>query len=170
MGVLAAWGCHRSSGRGVRCPGSVGAVAGRGAVLLPWPGIMAAGGSSVLPLIVVGCGGAWVQVVRVRSACLGCWRRCLVSSVFVIVAAGGPAAVGVLFPFGPLPQVHSQLSGVPEGVFPALTRRGLALLPQKPRKRATFKNRAKNKKRKITKTILTNNSNCHIIVTVRREK
>ena len=36
----AAWGCRRASGRGVRCRGAVGAVAGYG--------------------------GAWVQVVRVR--------------------------------------------------------------------------------------------------------
>jgi hypothetical protein len=76
-----------------------------------------------------------------------------VSSVLLsIVAVCGPAVVGVLYPFGSLPQVHSRLSGVPVGVFPALTRRGLALLPQKPIKRATFKNPAKNKKEKISFT------------------
>jgi len=59
-----------------------------------------------------------------RSVCLGCWRRCMASSVAVIVAAGCPAAVGVLSPFGTLPQVHSRVTGVPGQVFAALTRRG----------------------------------------------
>jgi len=60
-----------------------------------------------------------------RSVCLGCWRRCLVSSLAVIVAAGGPHAVGVLYLFGSLPQLHSRVSGVPGQVFAALTRREL---------------------------------------------
>ena len=123
-------------------------MAGRGAILLPgpvsWPGVV----SSVLLSIVAGAGGALVPVVcgggrsavqrgRVRllcmvpgpwpvlrSACLGCWWRGLASSLAVIVAAGGSAAVGVLFLFGSLPQVHSRVSGVPVGLFPALTRLG----------------------------------------------
>ena len=47
-----------------------------------------------------------------------------VLAVAVIVAAGGPAAVGVLSLFGSLPQLHSRVSGRLAGVFPALTRRG----------------------------------------------
>lgn len=112
---------------------------------------------------VAGYGGAWVQVVRVRwpwwSVRCPAWAGppavpvvvvvagpplrlsgllavCLASFLAGIVAAGAPAAVGVLFPFGSLPQLHSLVSGRLAGVFPALTRRGLALLPQKPIKRA----------------------------------
>lgn len=59
---------------------------------------------------------------------------------------GRSCRCGVLFLFGSLPQVHSRVSGRLAGVFPALTRRGLVPLPQKPIKRATSKNPAKNKK------------------------
>lgn len=177
--------------------GGVGAVVGRrggpwggpAAWSGSWPGVV----SSVLLLIVAAlmvgpvrwpwCWLLAVQPGRVRllgvlpwpwpvlcSACLGCWRCGLALSMAVIVSAGGPHAVGVLFLFGSLPQVHSRVAGVPAGVFPALTRRGLVPLPQKPIKRLTSKNPAKNKKCEITKIILTYNSKCYIIVTVRREK
>ena len=95
-----------------------GAVAGRGAVMLPgpvsWPGVV----SSVLLSIVVGAGGALVPVVRgggrsavqpgrvrllcmvpwlgpvLRSACLGCWWRCLASMRGGIMSAGAPVVAG----------------------------------------------------------------------------
>ena len=89
---------------------------------------------------------------------LGCWRRCLASSLAGIMGAGGPAAVGVLFLFGSLPQVHSRVSGVPAGVFPALTRRGLAPQPQKPTKRAfPVSKNFKNTKRPCYKKMLYQN-------------
>ena len=113
--------------------GGVGAVAGRGAVLLPGPGSWPGVAFSVLLSIVAAlavpdAGGPGLLAVVVAGPLFrlpGCWRRCLASSVAVIASAGGPAAAGVLFLFGTLPQVHSQVSGVPGQVFAALTRRGL---------------------------------------------
>ena len=105
-------------GRGVSCRGAGGA----------WMPVVRGGGRSAvqrgrvrLLCMVSGLGcvlrSAW-------AACLGCWRRCLASSLSVIMAAGGPHAVGVLSPLGTLPQVHSWISGVPEGDCLALTRQG----------------------------------------------
>jgi hypothetical protein len=83
-----------------------------------------------------------------RSACLGCWRRCLASFLAVIVVAGGPHDVGVLFLFGSLPQVHSWVTGVPGQVFAALTRRGLVWSCDSTTKRAfpVSKNLKKSKR------------------------
>ena len=135
--------------------GGAGAVVGRrgwaSAVLALWGCGGPWGGPAVWAGIVAGRRvlGAAVDRGRVRllcmvpglgcvlrSACLGCWRRCMASSLAVIEAAGGPAVGGVLFPFGSLPQVHSRVAGIPGQVFAALTRRGLVPLPQKPIKRA----------------------------------
>ncbi len=87
--------------------------------MLPRPGIMAGVGSSVLLSIVAGADSGPGPLL-----CLGCWRRCLSSFVAGIVAAGAPAAAGVLLLFGFLPQLHSRVTGIPGQVFAALTRRG----------------------------------------------
>ena len=93
-------------GRGVRCPGSVGL----------WRAV----GRSC-------CRGRY----RGRAAGLGAavdrGGRCLASSLAVIVAAGGPHAVGVLFSFGSLPQLHSRVSGAPAGLFGRSRARGLPM-------------------------------------------
>ena len=79
---------------GVRCRGAVGAVAARGAVLLS--------------IVAAGCPHAVWVVGEVFTE---------VFTVGVGVGVGGPAAVGVLFLFGTLPQLHSRVSGGLEGVW-----------------------------------------------------
>lgn len=105
----AAWVMASGVGRGVRCRGAGGA----------WGPVVRGGRSAVqrgrvrLLCMVSGLGcvlrSAW-------AACLGCWRHFLASSLAVIVAAGGPRAVGVLSLFGFLPQVHSTFPGAWRGI------------------------------------------------------
>ena len=80
--------------------------------------VVGAGRPAVLALC--GCGGPWGG----PAACVEIVPGVVASALLSIVAAGGPHVVGVLFLFGFLPQVHSQVSGRLAGVFPALTRRG----------------------------------------------
>ena len=86
----AAWVWRMALWLGVRCRGAVGAVAGRGAVLLS--------------IVAAGCPHAVWVVGEVFTVGVG-------------VGVGGPAAVGVLFLFGTLPQLHSRVSGGLEGVW-----------------------------------------------------
>ena len=101
--------------------GGVGAVVGR-----------RVGASAVLALW--GCGWPWGGPAAGAGIVAGRLGSVLLSIVAgadgvpgplaVVVAVGGPHAVGVLSLFGSLPQLHSRVTDVPGQVFAALTRRG----------------------------------------------
>lgn len=78
-------------GAGRRLPGAVGAVAGRGAVLLHCVGSVPGVVSSVLLSIVASYGGAWVQVGRVRWPwwCLSAVQPGLLAVLPGVVAGAG---------------------------------------------------------------------------------
>lgn len=114
--VLALWGCGGPWGGPADGPGI---IAGGGSSVLLWIVAGAGGGPGSLAVVVAVICPAWAgpHTVRVAEVVagpplrLGCWRRCLVSSLAVIVAAGGHHVVGVLYPLGSLPQLHSRVYG-----------------------------------------------------------
>lgn len=117
----------------VSCPAWAGPPAGRAAVAVAGPLLCLPGLLAALPGVV-----AWP----------GSWR-------LAVLLLSGSCSYSGLFP-----NCIAGFRGVPLGVFAALTRRGLPILPQKPIKRLTSKNPRKNKKDKNIRYILTIRNIC----------